>query len=115
RKFCARWKTTLETHALCGVQPDIEKDRGRKFRVLFVDETTPTPHEDAGSNAAFTHMLAMHRMGGKVTFVPAGNMAFLGKPSQALCDAGIEFLHEPYFWSLEEVLRKRGTEFDVIY
>ena len=115
RKFFARWKTTLEKHALSGVQPDLEKDRGRRFSVLFVDETTPTPCEDAGSNAAFTHMRAMQQMGGKVTFIPAENLAFLGKPSQALRDSGIEFLHQPYFWSLEEVLRKRADEFDIIY
>ncbi|MGE0725670.1 MAG: glycosyltransferase family 2 protein, partial [Alphaproteobacteria bacterium] len=71
RKFFARWKETLEGHALNGVRPEREKDRGARFRVLFVDETTPTPREDAGSGAAVTHMRALQSLGGKVTFVPA--------------------------------------------
>ena len=115
RKFFSRWKETLEAHALNGVLPEREKDRGAGFRVLFVDETTPTPREDAGSGAAVTHMQVLQSLGGKVTFVPADNMTHLGAASTALQDMGVEFLHHPYFWSVEEVLRKRPDEFDLIY
>ncbi len=115
RKFFTRWKTTLEAHALNGIQPEREKDRGSRFRVLFVDETTPTPKEDAGSNAAITHMRCLQELGGKITFVPADNMTHLGPASTALQDMGVEFLHHPYYWSVEEVLRKRPDEFDLIY
>ncbi|BBK36723.1 glycosyl transferase family protein [Allostella sp. ATCC 35155] len=115
RKFFTRWKSVLEQHALNGHQPEREKDRGARFRTLFIDETTPTPKEDAGSNAAVTHMRCLQALGAKVTFVPADNMTHLGAPSTALQDMGVEFLHHPYFWSVEEVLRKRPDEFDLIY
>lgn len=115
RKFFMRWKNVLADHRLNGVEPEREKDRFAKFRVLFVDATTPTPKEDAGSNAALTHMRAIQALGGKVTFVPSDNMTHLGAISADLQDLGIEFLHHPWFWSVEEVLRKRANEFDVIY
>lgn len=115
RKFFQRWKHVLAGHALNGTEPEREKDRNAKFRVLFVDATTPTPREDAGSNAAMTHMRALQALGAKVTFVPSDNMTHLGKVSSDLQDLGIEFLHHPWFWSVEEVLRKRANEFDVIY
>ncbi|WP_135469135.1 glycosyltransferase [Crenalkalicoccus roseus] len=115
RKFFQRWKHVLANHALNGVEPEKEKDRNARFRVLFVDATTPTPREDAGSNAALTHMRALQALGAKVTFVPSDNMTHLGAISSDLQDLGIEFLHHPYFWSVEEVLRKRANEFDVVY
>ncbi len=115
RKFLAIWKQELLGHALSGQEPDREKDRKARFRVLFVDATTPTPREDAGSNAALSHMRALQALGAKVTFVPSDNMAHLGQVSADLQDLGIEFLHHPYFWSVEEALRKRAHEFDVIY
>jgi GT2 family glycosyltransferase len=115
RKFFQRWKNVLANHAFNGTEPEREKDRGAKLRVLFVDVSTPTPLEDAGSNAALTHILALQKLGAKITFVPADNMSHLGRISHDLADLGIEFLHHPYFWSVEEVLRKRRDEFDVIY
>ncbi len=115
RKFFQRWKNVLAAHAFNGTEPEREKDRAARLRVLFVDVSTPTPLEDAGSNAALTHMIALQKLGAKVTFVPADNMSHLGRISSDLADLGIEFLHHPYFWSVEEVLRKRRDEFDVIY
>ena len=115
RKFFMRWKHVLADHALNGIEPEKEKERNARLRVLFVDATTPTPNEDAGSNAAMTHMRALQALGAKVTFVPSDNMTHLGKISSELQDLGIEFLHHPWFWSVEEVLRKRANDFDVIY
>ncbi|MGE0718184.1 MAG: glycosyltransferase [Alphaproteobacteria bacterium] len=115
QRFQERWQATLEGHSATGTAPDLEKDREAAFRVLFIDETTPTPKEDAGSMAAVTHMRCLASLGGKITFVPADNMSHLGGTSVALQDQGVEFLHFPHFWSVEEVLRKRRDEFDVIY
>jgi len=115
RKFFDRWRTTLAEHRLNGREPEKEKERRVTRRILFIDETTPTPNEDAGSVAAFSHMRAMQRLGAKVTFVPADNMAHLGVITENLQRIGVEVLHAPWFWSAEEVMRKRGAEFDAIY
>jgi glycosyltransferase involved in cell wall biosynthesis len=115
RKFFDRWRTTLTGHRLNGDAPELEKERGVARRILFIDETTPTPNEDAGSVAALSHMRAMQRLGCKVTFVPADNMAHLGEITRDLQRIGVEVLHAPWFWSAEEVVRKRGAEFDAVY
>src|SRR5262249_37682038 len=84
-------------------------------RALFIDETTPTPQEDAGSNVAISHMRILQDLGYHVTFVPADNMANLGTITRDLQRIGIECLYAPYYWSVEEVLRKRAEEFDLVY
>ncbi|MGG5808012.1 glycosyltransferase [Falsiroseomonas sp. CW058] len=115
RKFFDRWRDVLSAHRLNGREPELEKERGVALRVLFIDETTPTPLEDAGSVAAVAHMRAMQKLGAKITFVPSDNMAHLGEVTEALQRIGVECLHAPWFWSVEEVIRKRGAEFDAVY
>ena len=115
RKFFDRWRGVLASHRLNGREPELEKERQVRRRILFIDDTTPTPLEDAGSVAALSHMRAMQRLGAKVTFVPADNMAHLGAVTEALQGVGIEVLHAPWYWSAEEVVRKRGAEFDAVY
>ena len=115
RKFFDRWRDTLAAHRLNGQEPELEKERGVTRRILFIDETTPTPQEDAGSVAAVAHMRAMQSLGGKITFVPSDNMAHLGTITASLQRMGVECLHAPWYWSVEEVVRKRGAEFDVVY
>jgi GT2 family glycosyltransferase/glycosyltransferase involved in cell wall biosynthesis len=115
RVFFERWKDVLAAHRLNGEAPQLEKDRGVKGRALFIDETTPTPREDAGSQVAVSHMRLLQELGYHVTFVPADNMAHLGGITEDLQRHGVETLHAPYYWSLEEVLRKRAEEFDLVY
>lgn len=115
RKFFDRWRDVLASHRLNGEAPELEKERGVTRRILFIDETTPTPQEDAGSVAALAHMRAMQALGAKITFVPADNMAHLGDITRALQGIGIECLHHPWYWSVEEVIRKRGAEFDAVF
>jgi O-antigen biosynthesis protein len=114
RKFLMRWRETLASHGLNGHRADLECDRTAKFRVLFLDQTYPTPGEDAGSRAAWSHMEAIQALGGKISFAATDNMAPLPE-AQALRDAGIEAMHHGHYWSVEEILRKRGREFDAIY
>jgi GT2 family glycosyltransferase len=115
RRFFDRWRDTLAAHRLNGEQPELEKERRVARRVLFIDETTPTPNEDAGSVAAVSHMRAMQRLGAKITFVPSDNMAHAGEATQALQRIGVECLHAPWFNSVEEAIRRRGEEFDAVY
>jgi GT2 family glycosyltransferase/glycosyltransferase involved in cell wall biosynthesis len=90
------------------------KDRGIVGRALFIDHDTPRPDRDAGSHAALVEMELVQALGWKISFLPA-NLAWLGSYTEALQRRGIEALHAPFVLSLEQLLRERGDEFDLIY
>jgi GT2 family glycosyltransferase len=114
-KFYRRWKDTLVTHRLTGEHPEREAERLVQLRAFFIDDTVPTPDQDAGSNAAFEHMRALQALGYKVTFLPGDNMARIDPYTAQLQMIGIECQYYPYFWSVEEVFRKAGSHPDLVY
>jgi O-antigen biosynthesis protein len=114
-KFYRRWKDTLITHRLNGQQPELEAERLVRQRAYFIDDTVPTPDQDAGSNAAVEHMRALLSLGYKVTFLPADNMARIDPYTAELQKLGIECPVHPYFWSVEEVFRKALHKPDLVY
>ncbi len=95
-------------------EADRIKDRGILGRALFIDHETPRPDRDAGSHAALVEMELVQALGWKVTLFPT-NLAWLGPYSEALQRRGIEVLHAPFVLSLEQLLRDRGSEFELIY
>lgn len=95
-------------------QAEQVKDRGILGRALFLDHAPPRPDRDAGSHAALVEMELVQSLGWKVTFLPA-NLAWLGGYSESLQRRGIESIHAPFCLSVEEFLRTRGKEFDLIY
>lgn len=115
RKFYERWKDTLLSHRYNGDQPDAEVERTKTLRAFFIDDTVPTPDQDAGSNAAVEHMLALMRLGYKVTFLPADNMAQIEPYTANLQKLGIECLYSPFYRSVEEVFRKTRIKPDLVY
>jgi len=115
RKFFERWKDVLSTHRFNAEQPELEAERTVKRRAYFIDDTVPTPDQDAGSNAALQHMLALMRLGYKVTFLPADNMAQINPYTANLQKLGVECLYAPYYWSVEEVFRKARVKPDLVY
>ena len=115
RKFNTRWAATLKTHRANGRDPALEAERLVVKRALFVDESTPTPDQDAGSNAAFEHMLSLQRLGYKIVFLPADNMAHIPPYTDLLQSKGIECWYAPYAWSVEEYFRRSSVQFDLIY
>ena len=115
RKFYERWKDTLAAHRFNGEQPELEAERTVKRRAYFIDDTVPTPDQDAGSNAALQHMVSLMRLGYKVTFLPADNMAQINPYTANLQKLGIECLYAPYYWSVEEVFRKARVKPDLVY
>ena len=48
-RFRERWRTTLDAHRPNGVAPRLERDRGARHRVLFVEACMLTPDQDSGS------------------------------------------------------------------
>ncbi len=90
------------------------KDRGILGRALCLDQETPRPDRDAGSHAALVEMGLLQDLGWKVTLLPL-NLAWLASYSEELQRSGIELIHAPFVLSLEEFLRERGREFELIY
>ena len=114
-KFYQRWKDTLITHRFNGKQPELEAERFVRRRAYFIDDTVPTPDQDAGSNAAFEHMRGLMELGYKVTFLPADNMSKIDPYTGQLQKIGIECLYHPFYWSVEEVFRKAASKPDIVY
>jgi O-antigen biosynthesis protein len=114
-KFYQRWKDTLVTHRFNGQMPEREAERRVGRRAFFIDETVPTPDQDAGSNAAIEHMRALMELGYKVTFLPSDNMAKIDPYTGQLQKLGIECLYYPFCWSVEEVFRKATDKPDLVY
>ena len=56
----------------------------------------------------------MQSLGYKVTFIPL-NLAYLGHYQDELNKLGIETIHSPFCMAVEDFLRDRGSEFDVVY
>jgi GT2 family glycosyltransferase/glycosyltransferase involved in cell wall biosynthesis len=115
RKFYARWRDVLATHRPNGESPDEEAERGVTLRACFIDDTVPTPDQDAGSNAAIRHMRALIGLGYKVTFLPADNMLRLDPYTQQLERYGIECAYAPYTSTVEEYFRQCAQKPTVIY
>lgn len=115
QKFQHRWASTLAQHRYNGQQPELEVERLVQRRALFIDDSVPTPDQDAGSNAALEHMLALMALGYKVTFLPGDNMARIDPYTANLQKLGIECLYAPYVWSVEEVFRKAVVPPDLVY
>ena len=115
RKFFERWKDVLATHRFNGELPELEVERHVRQRALFIDDSVPEPDKDAGSNAAIQHMLSLRRLGYKVSFIPADNMARLEPYTTDLQRRGIECLYHPYYSSVEDVFRKLQVPFELVY
>ena len=115
RKFFERWKDTLASHRFNGELPDLEAERNVRRRALFIDGLVPEPDKDAGSNAAFQHMLSLQRLGYKVTFLPADNMARIDPGTTELQRRGIECLYQPYYVSVEDAFAKLSMPFELVY
>lgn len=115
RKFFERWKEVLASHRFNGELPELEAERAVRQRALFIDDSVPEPDKDAGSNAAFQHMLSLQRLGFKVTFLPGDNMARIDPYTTDLQCRGIECLYHPYYFSVEDVLRKQQIPVELVY
>jgi GT2 family glycosyltransferase/glycosyltransferase involved in cell wall biosynthesis/SAM-dependent methyltransferase len=114
RKLFERWQPVLERFGPPGHDPEREKDRGAVARALFIDACTPTPDQDAGSVTALGLMRAFQSVGYKVSFVPEDNFLYIDDYTADLQRLGIECLYSPYERSVDDVLRRRGGEFDVV-
>lgn len=115
RKLFERWRELLATNEPAGGDVDRAKDHGFKYRVLVLDECTPTPDRDAGSVTVLNLMLLLRQMGFQVTFIPTGNFRYLSGYTQDLQRAGVEVLYAPFVISVKRHLRKSGGRYDLAF
>lgn len=115
RKLHARWGHVLAGHRRNADSPELEKERGVKSRVLFVDHCTPTPNEDAGSLVAMEVMRAFMAHGCKVTFIPEDNFAHMGAATRDLQRLGVEAIYHPAYSRMPKFLELRDDPFDVLF
>ncbi|MFT8505487.1 Hint domain-containing protein [Acetobacter sp.] len=81
-------------------------------RALVIDGQHPDEKRDAGSQAILSHMAALEALGYDVCFVAADQMDRTF-PLDGL--PGVTVLGQPFFASVEDVLRRQANSFDVVY
>lgn len=113
-KFKRKWVKRFSAHSAEGFRPDLEKDRGALFRVLFIDHRFPAVDADAGSYAAFQEMRLLQSLGAKVTFLPR-NLAWQDRHTTALQRAGIECLYSPFVTNIAKYLGESASDYDLVY
>lgn len=112
-RFLERWQGVLARHRPNGLAPRLERDRGARRRVLFIEACMLTPDHDSGSLRTWRLMEIMQAMGTKVTFV-AENLEHREPYTSQLQQAGVEVLYAPQVSSIRSLIEERGAEFDVI-
>lgn len=113
-RFLDRWKSVLATHGDPGEPSRSTLDRRVFGRILVVDACTPTPDRDSGSLDMANLLRILTALGQRVTFVPESNLLHFGHYTEDLQRIGVECLYAPHTLSVEQVLRERGDEFDVV-
>jgi hypothetical protein len=103
----------LATHRPNAVEPALEADRGAVARVLVVEACMITPDHDSGSVRMQAMLELMVGLGCKVSFV-ADNLEYRQPYVRDLQQAGVEVWHHPFVASVEQLLRERGGEYDLI-
>jgi len=113
-KFKKRWVGAVRNNGKVGVDLELNKDRNVEFRALVLDAETPMPDQNAGHYAAIQEIRVLQTLGFKCTFVPQ-NLAWMGHYTEALQRMGVECLFAPFTNSINDVIEKRGSEFNLIY
>lgn len=80
-------------------------------RALVIDTMMPAAARDAGSNAIWSHMRALQRLGYDLTFAPTD----LRADGSALEAEGITCCLHPWYATVEEVLRRNPGGFTLVY
>ncbi len=111
RDYLQRWQQRQPRNVLNGqvARPDSHA------RALVVDDRVPKLGRDAGSNAILSHIKSLQRLRYEVTFVPADEFSATGTDVASLERLGIRCCRSPFYGSVEELLRHRLDEFDVVY
>jgi GT2 family glycosyltransferase/glycosyltransferase involved in cell wall biosynthesis len=111
--FFDRWKSTLSTHRLNGVEPLREVNRWARHHMLIVEACMITPDQDAGSVRMQALLEILVGMGVHVTFV-AENLEYRQPYVRDLQQQGVEVWYSPHIQSVTQLLEQRGALFDTV-
>ena len=111
--FFDRWKTTLSTHRLNGVEPLREVNRWARHHMLIVEACMITPDQDSGSVRMQALLEILVGMGVHVTFV-AENLEYRQPSVRDLQQQGVEVWYSPHIQSVTQLLEQRGALFDTV-
>lgn len=113
-KFLEKWQKALEAHGHAdGGDLFRRKERGIARRVLVADSRILCPDQDAGSMRMANLLRIFQELEFKVTFLP-GDGRPLVPYTDKMQELGIECVCTPFVGPLEEFLRNRREEFDLI-
>jgi O-antigen biosynthesis protein len=113
KTFATKWGEVLRQHRQNGVQPQLERDRYAKKRVLVVDACMLTPDQDAGSLRMFEILGVLRELECKVTFL-AQNREYREPYVAQIQALGVEVLYHPYVPAVEVFLETSMENFDVV-
>jgi glycosyltransferase involved in cell wall biosynthesis len=111
--FAEKWAEELASHRSNSLQPELERDRWAKRRVLAIDACMLTPDQDSGSQRTERVLRVLGKLGCKVTFI-ADNLEYRQPYVRHLQQAGIEVQFHPYVPSIAHFLASHGGEYDVV-
>jgi O-antigen biosynthesis protein len=112
REFRARWSRQLPVSV---TKNAVIEWGDLNPRALVIDDRMPVLQRDAGSNAIFSHMRSLQRLGYDVAFVPANAFPNSEADSEAMQIMDITVFSSPYYASVEEVLRRHRDMLDLVY
>jgi len=111
--FAEKWAEELARHRPNGVEPELERDRWARLRVLAIDACMLTPDQDSGSQRTERVLRVLGKLGCKVSFI-ADNLEYRQPYVGRLQQAGIEVQFHPYAPSIAAFLASHGREYDVV-
>lgn len=113
-QFKRRWSQALQQRRPETSSLQAAMDFGIRDRVLFIDQQVPRIDVDAGSYAAIQEMRLFQALGYKVTLLPL-NLLYAETYVKSLERIGVEVIYAPFAASVEDVLKERGGEFQLVY
>jgi hypothetical protein len=93
----------------------VPKDEALGPRLLIIDDYIPDPGRDAGSVAILSHIQAVKGVGFEIDFVAARDMDDRVAAQSLEAGAGITVCGLPYYYSVEDVLKRQAGLFDAVY
>jgi len=117
-KFLERWADTLAAHPENPGEFTPSAARAFRFRrfprrALVIDAVTPMPDHDSGSVRMFAMLRLLGELGYRTSFMPQ-NLAWTGRHSEDLQQAGVEVLTAPWLANPEEWLAGHGSGLDLV-
>jgi hypothetical protein len=111
--FLNRWQSTLLGHGSRADSLELEYERAVSKRAFSSDWALTAPDRDSGSLRMFNLMSILQAEGSRITFASIGIEARQPYLSD-LQKRGIECLYRPCEDSIEEHLRLRGKDYDLV-